>query len=108
MTTKRWKSLTLLATLAVFPAGASMAQVAKPADPIAPLPEGAMPAPTVAPPVAEPVLPPPFWQVLLSMLASLVAACVTVWFASKVFRVGLLMHGKPPNLATLIRWARMS
>jgi ABC-2 type transport system permease protein len=52
--------------------------------------------------------PPPFWQVLLSMLASLVAACVTVWFASKVFRVGLLMHGKPPNLATLFKWARMS
>jgi ABC-2 type transport system permease protein len=51
--------------------------------------------------------PPPFWQVLLSMLASLVAACVTVWFASKVFRVGLLMHGKPPNLATLFKWARM-
>jgi ABC-2 type transport system permease protein len=52
--------------------------------------------------------PPPLWQVLLSMLGSIVAACATVWFASKVFRVGLLMHGKPPNLATLIRWARMS
>jgi len=51
--------------------------------------------------------PPPFWQVLLSMLASLVAAWVTVWFAAKVFRVGLLMHGKPPNLATLFKWARM-
>ena len=51
--------------------------------------------------------PPPVWQVLLSMLTSIVAACVTVWFASKVFRVGLLMHGKPPNLATLFKWARM-
>ena len=30
----------------------------------------------------------------------------TVWFAAKVFRIGLLMHGKPPNFATLIRWAR--
>jgi ABC-type Na+ efflux pump permease subunit len=51
--------------------------------------------------------PPPFWQVLLSLLASIVAACMTVWFAAKVFRVGLLMHGKPPNLRTLIKWARM-
>lgn len=50
--------------------------------------------------------PPPVWQVLLSVLVSLVAACVAVWFASKVFRVGLLMHGKPPNFATLVRWAR--
>jgi len=52
--------------------------------------------------------PPPMWQVLLSLAASVVAACATVWFASKVFRVGLLMHGKPPSLGTLIKWARMS
>jgi hypothetical protein len=25
-----------------------------------------------------------------------------------VFRVGLLMYGKPPTLGTLVRWARMS
>lgn len=52
--------------------------------------------------------PPPMWQVLLSLTASIVAACVTVWFAAKVFRVGLLMHGKPPSLLTLFKWARMS
>jgi ABC-2 type transport system permease protein len=52
--------------------------------------------------------PPPVWQVLLSLAASFVAACVTVWFAAKVFRVGLLMHGKPPGLGTLVKWARMS
>jgi ABC-2 type transport system permease protein len=52
--------------------------------------------------------PPPVWQVLLSLAVSLVAACIAVWFAAKVFRVGLLMHGKPPSFATLIKWARMS
>jgi ABC-2 type transport system permease protein len=52
--------------------------------------------------------PPPYWQVLLSLCASLIAAVCTVWFAAKVFRVGLLMHGKPPNFGTLIKWARMS
>ena len=30
---------------------------------------------------------------------------VAIWFAAKIFKVGLLMHGKPPNFATLIRWA---
>ncbi len=51
--------------------------------------------------------PPPLWQVVLSLLLGIVAACVAVWFASKVFRVGLLMHGKPPSFGTLVKWARM-
>jgi len=50
--------------------------------------------------------PPPVWQVLLSMAIGIAAATGAIWFAAKVFRIGLLMHGKPPNLATLIRWAR--
>ena len=50
--------------------------------------------------------PPPEWQVWLTLLVGLGAACAAVWFAAKVFKVGLLMHGKPPNIATLIRWAR--
>jgi ABC-2 type transport system permease protein len=36
-------------------------------------------------------------------VASVFAA---LWFAAKVFRIGLLMHGKPPSPLTLIRWAR--
>jgi ABC-2 type transport system permease protein len=51
--------------------------------------------------------PPPVWQVLLSLLAGLAGAVVAVWFAAKIFRVGLLMHGKPPSLGTLVKWARM-
>jgi ABC-2 type transport system permease protein len=52
--------------------------------------------------------PPPVWQVLLSMLVGIGAAAMAVWFASKIFKIGLLMHGKPPSFATLIRWARMA
>ena len=50
--------------------------------------------------------PPPAWQVLVAMALGLGAAVVCLWFAAKVFKVGLLMHGKPPNIATLVRWAR--
>jgi ABC-2 type transport system permease protein len=50
--------------------------------------------------------PPPAWQVWLSVLVGLGGACAAVWFAGKVFKVGLLMHGKPPDFRTLIRWAR--
>ena len=52
--------------------------------------------------------PPPVWQVLLSLGVSLAGGCVAVWFASKIFRIGLLLHGKPPSFGTLVKWARMS
>jgi ABC-type Na+ efflux pump permease subunit len=52
--------------------------------------------------------PPPPWQVWLTVLVGIGAVYVAIWFAAKVFKVGLLMHGKPPNVATLIRWARQA
>ncbi|GIK18865.1 MAG: ABC transporter permease [Leptolyngbya sp. PLA2] len=50
----------------------------------------------------------PTWQVLLSIGVSAAGAYLSVWTAAKVFRVGLLMFGKPPNFRTLIRWVRMA
>jgi len=52
--------------------------------------------------------PPPWWQVALSVGVGLAGVCAALWFASKVFKIGLLMYGKPPNLATLVRWARQA
>ena len=51
-------------------------------------------------------VPPPAWQVWLSLVMGVAGACAALWFAGKVFKLGLLMHGKPPNVRTLIRWAR--
>ena len=50
--------------------------------------------------------PPPWWQVWLSIGIGAGAVAATLWFAAKVFRIGLLMYGKPPDFATMIRWAR--
>jgi ABC-type Na+ efflux pump permease subunit len=50
--------------------------------------------------------PPPMWQAWLSILVGIVGACGALWFASRVFTIGLLMHGRPPNVATLLKWAR--
>jgi ABC-2 type transport system permease protein len=52
--------------------------------------------------------PPPVWQTALVILVNAVAVVVFLWFAAKVFRVGLLMFGKPPNIRTLIKWVRMA
>jgi ABC-2 type transport system permease protein len=52
--------------------------------------------------------PPPAWQAWLAIAVGAVGVYVALWFAAKVFRVGLLMFGKPPSFATLVKWARMS
>jgi ABC-type Na+ efflux pump permease subunit len=52
--------------------------------------------------------PPPWWQVFGAMTTGLAGAGLAVWFAAKVFKIGLLMQGKPPNFATLVKWARMA
>ena len=52
--------------------------------------------------------PPPLWQVWLSILVGIAGVYAALWAAAKVFRVGLLMYGKPPNLPTLWRWVRQA
>jgi ABC-type Na+ efflux pump permease subunit len=50
--------------------------------------------------------PPPGWQVALTAIIGVSTAVAALWFAAKVFKIGLLMHGKPPSLGTLFRWAK--
>ena len=52
--------------------------------------------------------PPPWWQVWVSIGIGAAGVVAAIWFASKVFKIGLLMYGKPPNFATLVRWVRAS
>ena len=50
--------------------------------------------------------PPPFWQIWVSIAIGIGSAYGAIWFTAKVFRIGILMYGKAPNMATLIRWVR--
>lgn len=50
----------------------------------------------------------PAWQVAASMIIGFASVLGAAWAAAKVFRIGVLMYGKPPNLATLVRWIRMA
>jgi ABC-2 type transport system permease protein len=52
--------------------------------------------------------PPPAWEVWTTLLISVVTSMLVVWFAAKVFKIALLMHGRPPSFGTLIKWARMA
>jgi len=52
--------------------------------------------------------PPPAWEVLLSIGVGVLGVYLVLWFAARVFRIGILLTGKPPDFRTLIRWVRMS
>ena len=52
--------------------------------------------------------PPPWWEVWLSIGIGAASVAGAVWVAAKVFKIGLLMYGKPPNIRTLIRWVRQA
>jgi ABC-type Na+ efflux pump permease subunit len=50
--------------------------------------------------------PPPAWQVWLSIGIGVVSVFAAVWCAARIFRIGLLLTGKPPDFRTLLRWIR--
>jgi ABC-2 type transport system permease protein len=44
------------------------------------------------------------WQLLLSMTLLIGTIFLTVWFAGKIYRVGILMYGKKPSYKELWKW----
>lgn len=50
------------------------------------------------------VLPPPAWQIATTLALMAASAIGVTWIAGRIFRVGLLMYGKRPNLPELIKW----
>ncbi len=51
---------------------------------------------------------PPVWQLALSIVFMIVAIYIMLWLASRIYRIGILMYGKRPNLPEVIRWMRYS
>jgi ABC-2 type transport system permease protein len=50
----------------------------------------------------------PMWQILTTLLLLWLTVLFAIWAAAKIFRIGVLMYGKPPTLGELIRWARQA
>ena len=48
----------------------------------------------------------PLWQQLVSLLLLIGTFMFTVWFAAKIYRVGILMYGKKPSYKELIKWIK--
>lgn len=48
----------------------------------------------------------PWWEILISMLLLFATFALVVWFAAKIYRVGILMYGKKPTYKELYKWLK--
>lgn len=51
---------------------------------------------------------PPMWQFAASIGLLVVSIWATLWFSSRLYRVGILMYGKRATIPELLRWLRYS
>jgi ABC-2 type transport system permease protein len=51
---------------------------------------------------------PPMWQIALSIAEMVLTIYAILWIASRIYRVGILMYGKKPNLPEILRWLKYS
>ena len=48
----------------------------------------------------------PWWEVALSLARLYASFVAMVWFAAKIYRVGIFMYGKKPSFKELLKWVR--
>ena len=48
----------------------------------------------------------PLWQQILSLVILFATFIATVWFAAKIYRVGILMYGKKASYKEIIKWLK--
>lgn len=46
----------------------------------------------------------PDWEVILSLVILIASVFAVIWIAAKIYRVGIFMYGKKPNVREIIRW----
>jgi ABC-2 type transport system permease protein len=51
---------------------------------------------------------PPVYQIALCILILVATIYAILWVASRIYRVGILMYGKKPNLPEILRWLKYS
>ncbi|HLW32101.1 MAG TPA: ABC transporter permease [Aequorivita sp.] len=48
----------------------------------------------------------PLWQQIISVVLLFLTFLGTVWFAAKIYRVGILMYGKKPTYKEIFKWLK--
>ena len=48
----------------------------------------------------------PLWQIILSVTILFATFFLVVWFAAKIYRIGILMYGKKPTYKEIFKWLK--
>ncbi|WP_108801585.1 ABC transporter permease [Aquimarina sp. Aq107] len=48
----------------------------------------------------------PWWEILISIALLIGSIIFMVWFAGKIYRIGILMYGKKPSYKELFKWLK--
>lgn len=48
----------------------------------------------------------PTWQIILSLVLLYATVVAMIWIAARIYRVGILMHGKRPSFKELLSWIK--
>ncbi|MGH1385746.1 ABC transporter permease [Kordia sp.] len=48
----------------------------------------------------------PIWEQIISIVILYITFVGTVWFAAKIYRVGILMYGKKPSYKEIFKWLK--
>jgi ABC-2 type transport system permease protein len=54
------------------------------------------------------VSPVPWYEIVASIVLMSLTIFAVLWIASRIYRVGILMYGKKPNLPEILRWLKYS
>ena len=50
--------------------------------------------------------PPELWEYIATTIIMVLSTWAAFWGAAKIFRIGILMTGKPPKMRDMLRWIR--
>ncbi len=50
----------------------------------------------------------PLRELAMSLGIMVISMLIIVWISGRIYRIGILMYGKRPNIKELVRWARQS
>lgn len=48
----------------------------------------------------------PMWEIAVSVAILFATFFAVVWFAAKIYRVGILMYGKKPTYKEMFKWLK--